>query len=480
MYDITEPNCLQRVALAACLPVFSALQKPKHWRTSRQCHRAGTWLMTCLVLTVCAAAAPAGETDKPNLVWIWADNLAYGDLGVYGNREIKTPRIDSLATAGVRLTQYYIAHPVCSPSRAALLTGRQPFRVGIVDVLRPDGPTGLPAEEITLAEALKRQGYATIALGKWHLGDRREFLPLQHGFDRYFGLPYSMDMLPTVLYRDNEIVEALPGDKVQNVTERLTDEAIAFVTANRDRPFFMYFSHTIPHPPLNIPPKYRTPGRSIYADAIEYMDREVGRLLDVLDRLGLAERTLVVFTSDNGPMGKYGDTGGLRGRIRDSYEGGLRVPLVARLPGRIPPGKVVDTPAIAYDVFPTFVRLAGGELPTDRVYDGQDIWPVLSGKADRIERKGPLVWAYLDNVTAIRQGPWKLHVARRERPIEPPELYHLDRDPKEKTNLIARQPDVAKRLKGMVAEFEAEMPKVWSLHYPVRDPVKAKGGLRRK
>ena len=461
------------------LPSGGAWERPGGLCGVQSLIRSGLALPIVSMWASCAPSYAAAETRTPNIVWIWADNLAYGDLGVYGNRRIKTPVIDGLARDGARFTQYYIAHTVCSPSRAALLTGRQPFRVGIVDVLRPDGPTGLPADEITLGEALRKQGYATAAIGKWHLGDRREFLPCQRGFDTYFGLPYSMDMLPTLLYRDNDIVAELPGDEVQDVTERLTAEAIKFIDANKKRPFFLYYSHTIPHPPLNLPPKHRTPGRSIYADALEYMDQHVGRLLDALDRLGLTDNTLVMFSSDNGPMGKYGDTGGLRGRIRDSYEGGLRVPLVARWPGKIPAGKVVDAPAIAYDVFPTLVRLAGGELPKDRVYDGQDIWPLLSGRG-QFKRRMPFVWVYLDNVTAIRDGRWKLHVGRRNKPLSTPELYDLDNDPKEARSVTDEHPAVVRRLQKAVREFQADIPKVWGLQYPVRDPVKKTGGVRRK
>jgi len=405
--------------------------------------------------------------------------LAYGDLGVYGNEQIKTPVVDRLAGEGVRFTQYYVAHTVCSPSRAAFLTGRQPFRVGIVDVLRPDGPTGIPADEITLAEALRRQGYATAAFGKWHLGDRREFLPCQHGFDTFFGLPYSMDMLPTLLYQDDKIVDELAGDKVQDVTERLIDKAIEFVTARKDRPFFVYFAHTIPHPPLNLPPKDRTPSRPIYHDAIEYMDRQTGRLLDALERNGLRDNTLVFFSSDNGPMVADGKTGGLRGGIRDSYEGGVRVPLIACWPGRIPAGRVVDTPAIAYDIFPTVVRLAGGNLPDDRVYDGQDIWPVLTGQGG-FERREPFIWVYLNKVSALRDGRWKLHVAQREKRLKSPELYDLLADPQEAKSVDGQHPKIVERLQKTIAAFEEQIPAVWPLHYPVRDPAKKKGGLRRE
>ena len=432
------------------------------------------WLLASLVAVGIAAAQ-----TRPNIVWIWADNLAYGDLGVYGSDRVKTPVIDRLAAEGARFTQYYIAHTVCSPSRAALLTGRQPFRVGIVDVLRPDGPSGIPADEITLAEALRDQGYATQAIGKWHLGDRREFLPTQNGFDHYFGLPYSMDMLPTVLYRDNNIVDRLDGDKVQDVTIRMTDEAIRFIESSREQPFFLYFSHTIPHPPLNLPESARTPGRPIYDDAIEHMDEQVGRIIDTLDRLRLRENTLVVFTSDNGPMNRGGNTGGLRGRIRDSYEGGVRVPFMASWPGKIPAGQVIDTPAIAYDVFPTVLKLAGGALPADRVYDGQDIWPLLAGTRN-FQRQKPFIWVYLDNVTAIRDGRWKLHVAHREEALDTPELYDIEQDPAETRNLQQQHPEVVTRLRAALDEMQKQVPKVWGLRYPVRDSAKQPGGVRRQ
>lgn len=424
-------------------------------------------------------AAQDQPHGRPNIVWIWSDNLAYGDLGIYGHKERRTPVLDRLAEQGVRLTQYYVAHTVCSPSRAALLTGRQPFRTGIVDVLRPDSPIGLPDEEFTLAEALGDLGYATAAIGKWHLGDRRPYLPRQHGFDLYFGLPYSMDMLPTLLYRDNEIIEELPGDKVRTVTERMTAEAVKFITANRERPFFLYYAHTLPHPPINLPETHYTPDRSAYDVAIEYIDQQTGILLEALDRHGLGDNTLVIFSSDNGPMGRGGETGGLRGAIRDAYEGGIRVPFIARWPGRLPAGRVVNTPAIAYDVFPTLVHLAGGQLPGDRAYDGQDIWPILRGNGD-FTRNKPFLWIYTDGVSAIRDGRWKLHVARRNQPLETPELYDIEADPSESRSLTDENRPVVERLLREIKEFEKQLPKVWDLKYPVRDPIKKFGGVRRE
>jgi len=435
-----------------------------------------SWLRTA---ASAAAARAQSAVPRPNIVWIWADNLAYADLGVYGGKRARTPHLDQLAASGVRLTQYYIAHVVCSPSRAALLTGRQPFRTGIVAVLRPDSPGGIPHDEITLGEALRARGYATQAIGKWHLGDRPEYLPTRHGFDHYFGLPYSMDMLPTHLYRDASIIEDLEGDKVRTLTVRYVDEAIRFLRASRNRPFFLYFSHTIPHAPLNLPPAALTPGRDLYEDAVTHMDEQTGRLLAALDELKLRENTLVIFSSDNGPMRVGGDTGPFRGGINDAHEGGLRVPFIASWPGRIPPGRAVDTPAIAYDVFPTLLRLAGARLPQDRVYDGQDIWPLLSGEGS-VTRTAPFFWVYLDNVTTIRDGRWKLHVGDRDRALDPPELYDIVADPGETRSLSSQYPDVVARLRDAIARFQAAIPKAWRLDYTVRDPRKLKSGVRRK
>ena len=430
------------------------------------------------MLPAMAAGADEPADRPPNILWIWADNLAYRDLGCYGSPENRTPNIDGLARDGARLTQYYVSHVVCSPSRAGLLTGRQPWRVGIVDVLRPDSPIGIPAEEITMAEALGEVGYASTAIGKWHLGDRPEYLPTRHGFGGYFGLPYSMDMAPTILVRDEEIVDELPGDRVSDLTERYTDEAIRFLEANRDRPSFLYLSHTLPHPPLNIPGRFRDDGRPVYRDAIEYLDAEVGHLLEALDRLGLAEDTLVVFTSDNGPMARGGDPGPFRGRIRDSFEGGLRVPFVARLPGRIPSGIEVDEPVIAYDLFPTLLGLAGGPMPDDRPYDGVDVWPLLSGSG-AVERREPFVWVYDDEVTAVRSGPWKLHLGNRDERFPSPLLFDIEADPGESRDLAADRPEVVERLASFASDYAEDLPVAWTLRYNVRDPRKADGGVRR-
>jgi arylsulfatase A-like enzyme len=446
------------------------------WSRRRFLRTAAGTLAATVALQRTGAAV---ETRRPNILWIWSDNLAYGDLGCYGNDGINTPHIDALASEGLRLTQYYVAHSVCSPSRAALLTGRQPWRAGVVDVLRPDGPSGLPADEITLGNALGNAGYATAAFGKWHLGDRQEFLPCQRGFDHFLGLPYSMDMLPTLLIRDNEVVDRLDGDKVQNVTERLTDAAIDWIRQPRDRPFFIYFNHTLPHPPINLPPERRHEERSAYQDALEYMDAEVGRLLAAVDDSGLADNTLVVFSSDNGPMLRDGDTGGLRGRIRDHYEGGLRVPFIARYPGHISADVTIDTPCTALDVFPTLLRVAGGELPDDRVYDGADIWPVLTGSGE-VTRSEPFVWVYMERVNTIRDGRWKLHLAHRDERLAEPELYDVQADPQESVPVQNDRADVVERLVAYAREYDEQLPMVWRLAYPVRDPERRPSGVRRE
>ena len=409
------------------------------------------------------------ETRPPNIVWIWADNLAYGDLPSYGNTRISTPVLDQFATEGVRFMQYYVAHTVCSPSRAALLTGRQPFRAGVVDVLRPDSPSGLPDDEITIAQALKPRGYATAAFGKWHLGDRREFLPLQRGFDHFFGMPYSMDMLPTLLYRDNDILEELPGDTVRNVTERLVDDAIGFIAENRDKPFFIYFNHTIPHPPLNIPERCRKPGHSIYEDALEYLDEQTGRILDALQAHGLDQDTLVFFTSDNGPMGEHGDTGGLRGRIRDSTKAASACHSSPAGLNSSPPARSRTNPPSPTTSFRPCSGSRSGPA-RDRVYDGQDIWPLLTGEG-RIDREKPFVWVYLNNVTSVRDGQWKFHVAEREKALKTPELYDLHTDPCESTPVNEDHPDVVKRLTAFVGEFSKDIPASGRSTTPARPPA---------
>jgi len=350
---------------------------------------------------------------RPNVVLILADDLGYGDLGVQGSRAIDTPHIDRIAAEGVRLTDFYAAASTCSPSRAGLLTGRYPARSGISTPLQAVGDTfarrlthraaiimaklglvdmiggrnmvqGLPPAEITLPEALKLAGYRTAAFGKWHLGDfteLAEYHPFEHGFDHFVGFNMSNDDFPVAFWRGGEEIVEDIGAEQSHYTRLFTEEAVRFIEAAKDGPFFVYMAHKDPHLPFF--PSEPFAGRSDggpYGDAVEEFDWSTGEILAALERLGIADQTLVIVTSDNGPWFE-GSAGDLRGRKGQSFEGGFRVPLIARWPGKIPAGTVAGAPAMGIDLFPTLLGLAGLGLPSDRVIDGADIWPLLAGDA---------------------------------------------------------------------------------------------------
>jgi arylsulfatase A-like enzyme len=415
----------------------------------------------------------------PNFVIIFADDLGYGDLGCYGHPTIRTPHLDRMAAQGMRFTQFYTAESVCTPSRAALLTGRLPIRSGMCSdqrrVLFPDSAGGLPADEITLAEALKPLGYATCCVGKWHLGHLPQFLPGQHGFDEYFGLPYSNDMdrvadskLGRRIFLDPKSwywnVPLMRGDKIierpaeqTTLTRRYTQEAVKFIAANKEGPFCLYLAHTMPHVPL-----FRSEAfvghsrRGLFGDVVEELDWSVGQVLDALRQHQLDRRTLVLFTSDNGPWLIFNEQGGSAGLLRDgkgsTWEGGMREPALAWWPGHIGPGAVTHELAATLDVFPTFLKLAGGELPMDRPLDGFDISPVLFGTG-----RSPRETVYYYRGTrlmAIRQGPWKAHFFtqpayggdQQMKEHNPPLLFHLEHDPSEKQDISSAHSDVVARL----------------------------------
>ena len=414
-------------------------------------------------LSAARGAAQAAPTVRPpNVVVILADDLGYGDLGSYGHPTIRTPHLDRMAAEGVRFTQFYSAAPLCTPSRAGLLTGRLPVRSGMASerygVLYPSSSGGLPRSEVTLAEALRERGYATAAIGKWHLGHLPEHLPARHGFDEYFGIPYSNDMTtpapddeypPLPLVRGTEVIEQ-PTDQV-TLTRRYTEEAVGFIRRERERPFFLYLAHTFPHVPLYASEAFR--GRSprgLYGDVVEELDWSVGEVLKTLREAGLAERTLVIFTSDNGPWLLKNLEGGSAGLLRDgkrsTWEGGTRVPGIAWWPGTVPAGRVSGALATALDLFPTAVALAGGTVPADREMDGVSLLPVLRG--ERAEVRELVFYYHHTRPFAVRKGPWKAHFAThsgygREAPLErdPPELYHLDRDPSERF-AVTNEPEV--------------------------------------
>ncbi|MDI1337538.1 MAG: sulfatase [Lacunisphaera sp.] len=358
-------------------------------------------------------AGDSAPPDRTNVVIILADDLGYGDLSCYGHPNFKTPNIDRLAAAGARLTQFNCPAAYCAPTRASLLTGRYPFRHGLTGNPAPDGQRReentlhLPEREITLAQLFQRAGYATGMVGKWHLGHARpEWLPTHRGFDEYFGIPYSNDMRPVQLLEGDQPVEY---PLVQaNVTQRYTARAIDFIRRNQARGFFLYLAHAMPHKPLAASEAfYKKSGAGLYGDVMAELDGSVGQILQTLRELGLEEKTLVIFTSDNGPY-YGGSTGGLRGMKASSYEGGYRVPCIARWPGKIPAGHVNHSPAVMMDLFATTLKAAAIAPPADRVIDGRDLMPQFTSAAPSpheviIGQLGP-------RLATVRDARWKLHI----------------------------------------------------------------------
>lgn len=412
---------------------------------------------------------------------VFTDDLGWGDLSAYGHPTIRTPNLDQMAAEGQRWTSFYVAAPVCSPSRGALLTGRHPLRTGLYGrdsrVFYPGDPGGLPEAELTLAEALRDLGYATAMVGKWHLGDKPEDRPHRHGFDRWYGTPYSNDMMWTIdtsdlqrlgevyynprieywnlpIYRDDEIVEQ-PADQ-PTLTRRYVEEAVRYVREQGSRPFFLYLAHSMPHMPLFRAPE--SEGRSaagVYGDVIEEIDWGMGQILDALREEGLDRDTLVLFTSDNGPWRLFRQHAGSAGPLRDgkgtTWEGGVRVPAVWWWPGTVVPG-VVGEIGSAMDLWPTVLRLAGGEQPKDLLLDGVDLGPVLRGTGPSPRQE--ISFYRQGRLYAYRQGPFKAHFlsqgAYGEGPPltehDPPLLYQLGADPGESVDVAQRYPEIARQL----------------------------------
>ena len=419
------------------------------------------------------------ERQRPNIVLINCDDLGFGDLGCYGSVLHATPAIDALAKEGIRFTSFYMASPVCSPSRGALLTGCYPPRIGFgsfegMPVLFPGQPVGLPETEISIAKVLSEAGYRTQMIGKWHCGDQPGFLPLNHGFDAYFGLPYSNDMgrqantpewmperPPLPLLRDHEVVEQQPDQSL--LTERYVHEAIRFIRESGDSPFFLYLAHMYVHLPIYVKDEFLRASRNgRYGAAVETLDWATGAIMGELTSLGLDETTIVVFTSDNGSLGNVpaplggdgrpigGSNHPLRGAKATTWEGGQRVPAIVRWKGSIPAGRVCDELLMSLDLFPTLARFAGARVPDDRIIDGKDVgdlWldPDLTSPHEAFAY-------YLGNsLEAIRDRRWKLHFAKRKR--EMAELYDIVADPSETTNLHADLPDVVDRLTALADGF---------------------------
>lgn len=457
------------------------------------------------------------DATLPNIVMIYADDLGYGDLSCYGAKDHKTPHLDQLAAGGVRFTNFYVPTPYCAPSRCSLLTGRYPFRSGMVFNPAPDAginAVGLPAEEVTIAELLKTRGYATTCIGKWHLGHTPQFLPRTQGFDEYYGILYSNDMRPVQIV-ENERVAVYPVNQT-TITRDYTNRAIQFMERNQQKPFFLYLPHAMPHKPLAASEEFYTfeTPKDLYSDVIRELDFECGRLFATLKRLNLEDNTLVIFASDNGPW-FGGHTAGLRGMKASSFEGGIRVPFIARWPGKIPAGRTCDEPAGVIDVMPTIGGITNTPLPEGRKLDGRNIWPLMTDAAAKTPHEaiysmsGP-------NLATVRSGQWKLHV--RKPALGPPYmdpavaptwvdprgpdgvtlmaqfeqnnpsnypglrggdeaapmmLFDLASDPGEQRNVAAQNSEVVERLKKLFDKMNAEVPEI------VREERHGGGGVQR-
>lgn len=437
------------------------------------------------LLSLIVSAAPffasgaSREPARPNFVIVFIDDMGYADIGPFGATKQRTPNLDRMASEGLKFTSFYAA-PVCSVSRAQLMTGCYGARVSVPGVYFPGGKNGLNPAEFTLAERLKERGYSTACVGKWHLGDQPEFLPTRQGFDCYFGIPYSNDMQRkraqggervVPLLRNDKVAELLTDEQQSRIVERYTDEAIAFMREKKDAPFMLYLAHNAVHTPIHPGPKFA--GKSAngrFGDWVEEVDWSVGRVLDTLRELQIQERTLVIFTSDNGPWLIKGTDGGSAGPLRggkgSTWEGGVRVPTLAWWPGRIAPGIECDAVAGTIDLLPTFVALAGGRVPAEPVIDGRDLSPLLFGKNKQSPREAHYYFAGY-NLQAVRQGPWKLAIApqpegmgkdvAKDSEAAQPRLYNLGAEIGERTNVAKQHPDVVAKLQSLAVKMSSEI-----------------------
>jgi arylsulfatase A len=428
----------------------------------------------------------APPPEHPNIVLIVADDLGYGDLGCYGGTN-KTPRLDALASEGIRFTDFYVAQAVCSASRAAILTGCYPNRIGIQGALGPNSKVGIAENEMTIGELLKPLGYATAFVGKWHQGDAPPFLPTRHGFDSYFGIPYSNDMWPNhptsgakfpplKLIEGEKIIEEMPDQRL--ITQRYTEQAIKFINQSAKRPFFLELAFAMPHVPLHVSDEFAGSSKQgLYADVLTELDASVGRLIDAVARQGLEERTLFLFTSDNGPWLPYGNhagsSGGLREGKQSSFEGGVRVPMIARWPGTIPAGSVQHEPTMTIDIFPTIASFTGAELPSHPI-DGLDISSLLVAKPGAVSPHQAYFFWWGQELQAVRSGRWKLHFPHEYKVLDGSagqdgkpgkeakqlialSLFDLKTDPNETVDVSASHPDEVARLKLLADAARTEL-----------------------
>ena len=459
--------------------------------------RVARWavvLAACLTLSGAGPATTVRQSSgprPPNVVLIYVDDMGYADIAPFSTRtgagRPVTPNLDRMAAEGVRLTSFYVAQAVCSASRAALLTGSYSNRVSINGALNHTADYGLNLDELTIAEVLKPRGYATGMVGKWHLGHKAPFLPLHQGFDEYLGLPYSNDMWPRHPQQKNFYPDLplMDGDRVvkldpdqSRLTTMYTERAVRFIERNRERPFFLYVAHAMPHVPLFVSGKYKGKTRlGLYGDVIAEIDWSVGQILEALRREKLDGDTLLMFASDNGPWLSYGNHGGSQGPFREgkgtAFEGGVRVPFVARWPGHIPRGAQSSEPAMTIDLLPTVARLAGAAVPQDRIVDGRDIWPLLGTSAGAASPHDVLYFYWGQELHAVRSGRWKLHLPHPYQSLEAAgadgapgkyvrkeielSLFDLVADPAEMTNVAGANPQVVEGLMRFVENAREDL-----------------------
>ena len=419
---------------------------------------------------------------KPNIVFILADDLGYADLSSYGSKFINTQFLDEMALSGAKLTSYYSSQAVCSASRAAILTGAYSNRIGINGAFGPNSKRGINENELLISEMLKENGYKTGIFGKWHLGDADEFKPTRHGFDEFFGILFSNDMWPfhpeipnafpddLMLYRNEKPIEILSDQS--DLTKRITDESIRFINENKNNPFFLYIPHPQPHVPLFASSDFNgSTGEGLYADVITEIDISVGRILDALEKNGISENTIVVFTSDNGPWLSYGEHAGESGIYREgkgtAWEGGQRVPCIVKYPHEISAGTVIDEPLMGIDWLPTFANLTNSKLSSNKI-DGKNIWPLLTSETNKSPHEALFFYYKQNELHAVRSGDWKLYFPRSYRSlngrpggkdgipvkydqniVSENELYNLKIDPKELNNVLNKYPEIVNKLEKM-------------------------------
>ncbi len=459
-----------------------------------------SFILLLSALVSCTIKAKKTDADRlPNFVLVFIDDMGYGDASCFGATGYRTPNIDKLAAGGMRFTNFYSAQPVCSASRAGILTGCYPNRIGISGALFPQDTIGINPNETTIAEMLKEKGYATAAFGKWHLGHHKKFLPLQNGFDEYVGLPYSNDMWPLddvgkplpdgsrrksnpelPLIEGNEAIDHITSLKDQDrLTTIYTEKAVDFINRNADKPFFLYIPHSMGHVPLGVSDKFR--GKSEqgkYGDVMMEVDWSVGQIEKALEDNGIEQNTIFIFTTDNGPWLNYGNHAGSAGGLREgkttSWEGGQRVPFIVKWPGKTPPGTICNKLGCAIDILPSFAAIAGTSLP-DLKIDGVDITELWKGDFDAEPRNNILFYYGKNNLNAIRKGNWKLvlphtwasyHTVpghdgyggqRIRMTVEKPELYNMMRDPGEEYNVIEQHPEKAEEIMELVKTARADL-----------------------